>query len=71
MHQTSDICASLYLIEVSVVKNFGNVGCDDAAEAGAVGHRHCRRTRTLTSTFGKIDIWVIRRTMKGSSPKSM
>jgi putative transposase len=33
---------------------------DDEAAAGAVGHRHGRRTRTLTGTFGKTEIAVPR-----------
>jgi putative transposase len=33
---------------------------DDEAAAGAVGHRHGRRTRTLTGTFGKTEMAVPR-----------
>ena len=45
-------------------------GSDNAAAAGAVGHRHGRRTRTLTGTFGRTEIAVPRARLVTSDGKT-
>jgi putative transposase len=42
----------------------------EAAAADAVGHRHGRRTRTLTGTFGKTEIAVPRARLVGADGKT-
>ena len=39
---------------------YGRAKNDDACSAGVVGHRHGSRTRSLTGSFGKTEISVLR-----------
>src|SRR5262245_35927554 len=45
-------------------------GDDAASEAGVVGHRHGNRKRSLTGTFGKIEITVPRARLVGEEGRT-
>jgi len=49
----------------------GAGAADGSDVAGVVGHRHGRRVRTLTETFGKTEIAVPRARLNTADGKTM
>jgi putative transposase len=49
---------------------YGRLAADAAAEPGVAGHRHGRRQRTLTGTFGKTEIAVPRARLQAADGRT-